>query len=213
MNRNEENDGWAIPLNARQQYVQRLVVAFGGNYELLSNAQMRPVLSQGLTPAQIESVLLLADVNHDAWLSTQESILAMHLACLLRQGKPLPAVLPAELVPPKFRLQPVLPDNDLLAQLWTNNRHKASELQWQQLSLQQQRIHSSALGEFALMLAHFSFRFYLENISLLSFTLFFRSLYTIYMFVQQLFTPQAFAVHFLRDTLRFNFFMQLYCTI
>ena len=51
----------------------------------------------------LSHVRSLSDIDHDGKLSCDEYVLAMHLADMSRGGQPLPAKLPPDLVPPKYR--------------------------------------------------------------------------------------------------------------
>ncbi|KAM8851869.1 intersectin-1 isoform 1-T1 [Synchiropus picturatus] len=95
---------WAVPQSSRLKYRQ----LFNSHDKMMSGhltgPQARTILMQSSLPqGQLASIWSLSDIDQDGKLTAEEFILAMHLIDMAMSGLPLPAVLPAEYLPPTFR--------------------------------------------------------------------------------------------------------------
>lgn len=94
---------WAVSSSERVKYdeVFATLSPSGGK---VGGAAVRPVLERSNLPVDaLRRVWQLSDVDKDGQLDADEFALAMHLVRLQVGGKPLPATLPAEMVPPSKR--------------------------------------------------------------------------------------------------------------
>uniref|UniRef100_A0A8B9H6W5 Intersectin 2a n=1 Tax=Astyanax mexicanus TaxID=7994 RepID=A0A8B9H6W5_ASTMX len=96
---------WAVPQSSRLKYRQQFNSLDKLMSGYLSGPQVRNALTaSNLTQTQLATIWTLADIDRDGQLRAEEFILAMHLVDMAKTGHPLPLSLPADLVPPSFRL-------------------------------------------------------------------------------------------------------------
>uniref|UniRef100_A0A8B9GG92 Intersectin-1 n=1 Tax=Amazona collaria TaxID=241587 RepID=A0A8B9GG92_9PSIT len=96
---------WAVPQSSRLKYRQLFNSHDKTMSGHLTGPQARTILMQSSLPqAQLATIWNLSDIDQDGKLTAEEFILAMHLIDVAMSGQPLPPVLPAEYIPPSFRL-------------------------------------------------------------------------------------------------------------
>ena len=95
---------WAIPQMTRAKYLATFQQTDRARTGFLAGAQARNILLQSGLPQNILAQIWgLSDVDNDGKLSSEEFILAGYLCEQGQKGEPLPATLPANLVPPSMR--------------------------------------------------------------------------------------------------------------
>lgn len=95
---------WAVPSSSRLKYRQLFNSQDKTMSGYLTGPQARTILMQSsLHQTQLATIWNLSDIDQDGKLTAEEFILAMHLIDLAMSGQPLPAVLPADMIPPSFR--------------------------------------------------------------------------------------------------------------
>jgi hypothetical protein len=121
---------WAVPAPARLKYGQLFNSVDRQRSGFLTGVQARNILLQsGLTQQVLAQIWFLADVDKDGMLTSEEFTLAMHLIDLCKTGKPLPAQLPPDLLPPTIRrkislVSPTLSDHGRITPVQTpSGRH------------------------------------------------------------------------------------------
>lgn len=94
---------WAISAEEKAKY-DEVFATLSPNGGKVSGAAVRPVLERSnLAIDTLRRVWELSDVDKDGQLDADEFALAMHLVRSSVAGKPLPATLPPDLVPPSKR--------------------------------------------------------------------------------------------------------------
>uniref|UniRef100_UPI00358E5D18 intersectin-1 isoform X2 n=1 Tax=Myxine glutinosa TaxID=7769 RepID=UPI00358E5D18 len=105
---------WGVPQSSRLKYRQLFNSHDKTMRGFLTGPQARFVLMQSrLTQLQLATIWNLSDIDQDGKLTGEEFILAMHLIDVCLSGQPLPTTLPAELIPPIFRLDLVFLSNHM----------------------------------------------------------------------------------------------------
>ena len=95
---------WAVPHPTKLKYNKLFHDLDKARVGSLNGNQARALLMQsGLPNPLLAQIWALADIDRDGRLTSEEFVLAMHLAEMARQREPVPAVLPPELIPPSFR--------------------------------------------------------------------------------------------------------------
>ena len=95
---------WAIPQSSKLKYNQMFNQHDRTRSGFLTGVQARGILVQsGLNQNILAKIWALCDVTLSGKLMCEEFVLAMHLIDMVRNGEPLPATLPPELVPPVHR--------------------------------------------------------------------------------------------------------------
>nr|XP_054752972.1 intersectin-1-like isoform X1 [Lytechinus pictus] len=98
------NADWGVPHNSKLKFTQMFNTQDRTRSGFLTGAQARNVLVQsGLGQAHLAQIWGLSDVDNDGRLTCEEFCVALHLVDLVKAGKPLPAKLPPDLVPPSYR--------------------------------------------------------------------------------------------------------------
>ncbi|XP_055329501.1 intersectin-2-like [Paramacrobiotus metropolitanus] len=95
---------WAVPHATKLKYNKIFHDMDKMRSGSLNGNQARTVLMQsGLPHPALAQIWALADIDKDGKLTSEEFVLAMHLAEMARQREPIPTALPPELIPPSFR--------------------------------------------------------------------------------------------------------------
>ncbi|OQV19214.1 Intersectin-2 [Hypsibius exemplaris] len=95
---------WAVPHPTKLKYNKMFHDLDKARVGSLSGNQARSILMQsGLPNPMLAQIWALSDIDKDGRLTSEEFVLAMHLAEMARQREPIPATLPSELIPPSFR--------------------------------------------------------------------------------------------------------------
>lgn len=95
---------WAVKGPSKLKYTQLFNTTDHTRSGFLTGAQARNLLLQSKLPqASLAQIWSLSDIDSDGRLSCDEFVLAMYLCEMATQGKPVPAKLPPDLVPPSFR--------------------------------------------------------------------------------------------------------------
>jgi hypothetical protein len=110
---------WAIPAADRVRYTQMLIACDKNKKGYLTGLEARDILSKsGLSVKILAQIWNLADIDGDGRLIPDEFIVAMHYVAVAKSGKPVPATLPLEIMPPSCRKRastspssPVMSDN------------------------------------------------------------------------------------------------------
>lgn len=98
---------WAIPQSSKLKYTQMFNTVDKTRSGFLTGTQARGVLMQTKVPNQIlAQIWALSDRDADGKLGCEEFVLALYLCEMVATGKPIPAELPPELIPPSFRKMP-----------------------------------------------------------------------------------------------------------
>lgn len=95
---------WAIPQPSKLKYNQMFNQHDRTRSGFLTGVQARGILVQsGLNQNILAKIWALCDVTLSGKLMCEEFVLAMHLIDIVKNGEPLPVILPPELVPPVHR--------------------------------------------------------------------------------------------------------------
>lgn len=114
---------WAIRKESKLKFTQLFNTTDQARTGSLTGAQARPMMVLSKLPqAQLAQIWGLADLNRDGRLGCEEFVLAMYLCELGAQGKPIPTVLPPELIPPSFR-QPIASRHASISSAGQVSRH------------------------------------------------------------------------------------------
>jgi len=98
------SEAWEVPLSTQSKYGAIFAATDKARVGVLAGVQARNILLQsGLPQNVLAQIWSLSDHDKDGRLSREEFILSGHLCDLAAKGEPLPAVLPAGLVPPSMR--------------------------------------------------------------------------------------------------------------
>ncbi|KAL0274490.1 UNVERIFIED_CONTAM: hypothetical protein PYX00_006896 [Menopon gallinae] len=95
---------WAVPHQSKLKYTQLFNTTDRARAGFLSGPQARNIMVETRLRQQIlAQIWALADADSDGRLNCEEFVLAMHLCDMAKEGRPIPATLPIELVPPGMR--------------------------------------------------------------------------------------------------------------
>ncbi|GFU31057.1 intersectin-1 [Nephila pilipes] len=95
---------WAVPQQSKLKFTQLFNSYDRTRTGFLTGAQARNILvNTGLSQPILAQIWSLSDIDGDGRLSSEEFVLAMHLAESVKAGDALPSFLPADLIPPSHR--------------------------------------------------------------------------------------------------------------
>lgn len=95
---------WAIPQPSKLKYVQVFNTNDRTRSGFLTGGQARGILVQtGLGQDILAKIWSLCDVTLSGKLTCEEFVLAMHLCDMAKNGEPIPAILPPDLIPPSHK--------------------------------------------------------------------------------------------------------------
>lgn len=98
---------WAIPQSSKLKYTQMFNAADKLRQGFLTGTQARGILLQTNVPqSNLAKIWAMSDRDSDGRLGCEEFVLALYLCEMFVTGKPVPAELPPELIPPSFRKLP-----------------------------------------------------------------------------------------------------------
>ncbi|GIY06586.1 intersectin-1 [Caerostris darwini] len=95
---------WAVPQQSKLKFTQMFNSYDRTRTGFLTGAQAKNILvSTGLSQPILAQIWSLSDIDGDGRLSSEEFVLAMHLAESVKAGDALPSFLPPDLIPPSHR--------------------------------------------------------------------------------------------------------------
>ena len=95
---------WAVPQSSKLKFTQLFNTLDKTRCGFLTGTQARGILLQSKVPQQtLAQIWSMSDRDADGRLGCEEFVLALYLCEMVVSGKPLPAELPLELIPPSFR--------------------------------------------------------------------------------------------------------------
>ncbi|GFQ87798.1 intersectin-1 [Trichonephila clavata] len=95
---------WAVSQQSKLKFTQMFNSYDRTRTGFLTGAQARNILvNTGLSQPILAQIWSLSDIDGDGRLSSEEFVLAMHLAESVKAGDALPSFLPADLIPPSHR--------------------------------------------------------------------------------------------------------------
>lgn len=98
---------WAIPQSSKLKYTQLFNATDKTRSGFLTGTQARGILLQTKVAQQtLAQIWAMSDRDADGRLGCEEFVLALYLCEMVATGKPLPAELPPDLIPPSFRKAP-----------------------------------------------------------------------------------------------------------
>lgn len=98
---------WAVPQSSRLKFTQLFNATDKTRSGFLTGTQARGILLQTKVPQQtLAQIWAMSDRDADGRLGCEEFVLALFLCEMYATGKPIPAELPYDLIPPSFRKVP-----------------------------------------------------------------------------------------------------------